>query len=386
MCSSDLQCLHSVLRATQGIETEIFVVDNNSTDDTVSYLHTRFPEITIIANHKNVGFARANNQAIARAQGEYVLLLNPDTIVSENTFAECIAFMDAHPQAGGTGVRMLKSTGGFALESRRGLPSPFTAFCKMTGLCHLFPRSRKLGKYYMRYLDETQVNEIDIISGAFAFFRHSALKDIGLLDETFFMYGEDIDLSHRMQLGGYKNYYLPTPILHYKGESTEKSSFRYVHVFYNAMLIFFNKHYGHYRFWFSFPIRSAIYFRGVMAFTTQQTERLRNMLGIIEKTPPTPRYLLIGSKMMIQQAGSILNSRGIPYDSLESDENLFPEGHLQESIKTDLYNFVVYDVSSYSYQNIFSIMEKSAKLHKRLELGTFSMHTGLLITHQSILE
>ena len=148
--------------------------------------------------------------------------------------------MDTHPEAGATGVAMLKDDGGFAWESRRGLPTPFTSFCKMTGLCALFPHSRRLGRYYMRYLDKNKTNQIDVISGAFCMVRRSALDKTGLLDEDFFMYGEDIDLSYRLLQCGYKNYYQPLRILHYKGESTHKSSFRYVHVFYKAMLIFFD--------------------------------------------------------------------------------------------------------------------------------------------------
>lgn len=238
------QCIRSVLNASQGMDVDVWVVDNASTDESVEYLQKIFPEVHYIANRENHGFSYANNQAIRQSTGEYVLLLNPDTIVGEDVLKGCVDFLDAHPQAGATGVRMLQADGTFARESRRGLPTPFTSFCKMCGLCSMFPKSKTFGRYYMQYLDQDEPNQIEVISGAFNMIRRKALDQIGLLDETFFMYGEDIDLSYRLTLGGWQNWYLPLNILHYKGESTVKSSFSYVHTFYNAMLIFFNKHFG----------------------------------------------------------------------------------------------------------------------------------------------
>ncbi|MBR6648063.1 MAG: glycosyltransferase family 2 protein, partial [Bacteroidaceae bacterium] len=238
------QCLRSVERATHHLGTEVFVVDNASTDGSCEYLTPLFPNVNFIWNKDNRGFARANNQAIKLSTGKYVLLLNPDTIVAENTLAQFVQFMDNHPDAGGAGAYMLRTDGTFALESRRGLPTPFVAFCKMSGLAGLFPKSRIWGRYYMRYLDEQQINKIEIISGAFMFLRRETLEKSGLLDEDFFMYGEDIDLSYRIMKAGYNNYFLPSRILHYKGESTVKSSYRYVYTFYQAMQLFFNKHYS----------------------------------------------------------------------------------------------------------------------------------------------
>ena len=229
------QCLESVRRASKGMQAEVIVADNLSTDGSVDYLRQRFPEVTFIENGENVGFARANNRAIRQSKGKYVLLLNPDTIVGEDTLAGLVDFMEAHPEAGGAGAYMLNTNGTFAPESRRGLPTPFVAFCKMTGLAALMPKSRRFGRYYMRYLDENQVNEIEVISGACMMLRREAIDKVGLLDEDFFMYGEDIDLSYRVMKGGYKNYFVPVRMLHYKGESTVKSSYRYVHTFYQAM-------------------------------------------------------------------------------------------------------------------------------------------------------
>lgn len=255
------QCIRSVRKASEALDADIWVVDNASSDNSIGYLQTLFPEIHYICNTENVGFSRANNQAIHQCEGEYVLLLNPDTIVAEDTLKGCVDFLDTHPEVGATGVRMLNADGTFAPESRRGFPTPFVSFCKMTGLSDLFPKSPIFGRYYMKYLDENEANPIEVISGAFNMLRRKALDEVGLLDEDFFMYGEDIDLSYRLFTAGWKNYYLPYNILHYKGESTQKSSFRYVHVFYQAMLIFFNKHYKRKYLFIGYLIRLAVVFR-----------------------------------------------------------------------------------------------------------------------------
>lgn len=254
------QCLFSVLKAAQHVSCEVFVVDNNSVDGSVGLIKSRFPEITLIENKTNTGFSVANNQAIRLAKGEYVLLLNPDTVVQEDTFIKTVTFMDEHPDAGGLGVKMLDGQGNFAPESKRGLPTPSVAFYKMFGLSKLFPGSRKFGKYHLSYLPENEVNAVDVLSGAFMLMRRSVLDKTGLLDETFFMYGEDIDLSYRITRAGYKNYYFPlTQIIHYKGESTKRSSINYVLIFYKAMAIFSKKHFsGSHTFWFTFLINLAI--------------------------------------------------------------------------------------------------------------------------------
>jgi GT2 family glycosyltransferase len=237
------QCLLSVQRAMAGIAGEVWVVDNASTDNSVAMVRQRFPEVRLMVNHANVGFAAANNQAIRQSRGEYVLLLNPDTLVEEDTFRHCLAFMDAHPDAGAVGVRMLDGSGQYLPESKRGFPTPWVSFCKMIGLGTLFPRSARFNGYYLGHLDPDQPHPVEVLAGCFMFIRRSALEQAGLLDEAFFMYGEDIDLSYRLQQAGFQNYYLPhTRILHYKGESTQKD-FRYVRRFYEAMIIFARKHF-----------------------------------------------------------------------------------------------------------------------------------------------
>lgn len=260
------QCLLSVLRASQGIETEVLVVDNNSSDGSVEYIRAKFPTVQVIANKDNPGFSKANNQAIALAKGEYILILNPDTVVAEDTFEVCIRFMESHADAGALGVRMVDGKGTFLPESKRALPTPEVAFYKMFGLASIFKNSRRFGRYHLSYLPETETHVVEILSGAFMFFRKEVLDKIGYFDETFFMYGEDIDLSYRVLLGGYQNYYLSdTTIIHYKGESTKKGSLNYVRVFYQAMIIFAKKHFASTGAGlFSFLINMAVVFRALV--------------------------------------------------------------------------------------------------------------------------
>lgn len=270
------QCLYSVRKALKNTPAEVFVVDNNSVDESVSMVKSKFPEVKLIVNDKNIGFSRANNQAIKVAAGEYILLLNPDTVIQEDTFEKSVKFMDEHLDAGALGVMMVDGKGNFLPESKRGLPTPSVAFYKISGLSTLLPKSKLFGKYHLGYLDKNKTHVVDVLAGAFMMIRKSILDKIGLLDETFFMYGEDIDLSYRITLAGYKNYYFPgTRIIHYKGESTKKSSVNYVLVFYNAMAIFAKKHFAknHAKI-FSFLIFIAITLRASAALTKRFISRI----------------------------------------------------------------------------------------------------------------
>ncbi len=270
------QCLHSAFKALKGIEAEVFVVDNNSVDGSVALIKEKFPQVILIENKVNAGFSKANNQAIRISKGKYVLLLNPDTVVQEDTFSKILAFMDATPNAGGLGVKMVDGKGNFLPESKRGLPTPEVAFYKIFGLSKLFPGSKRFGRYHLTYLDKNKTHSIDVLSGAFMLLRKETLTKCGLLDEDYFMYGEDIDLSYRIVLGGFKNYYYPeTCIIHYKGESTRKSSINYVFVFYRAMAIFAKKHFSSGRAkLFSFLINFAIYLRASISISWRVAKQL----------------------------------------------------------------------------------------------------------------
>ncbi|MEI6594715.1 MAG: glycosyltransferase [Bacteroidota bacterium] len=270
------QALHSVRKALQGIEAEVFVVDNHSVDGSCEMVKRKFPEVILIENKENTGFSKANNQAIHLSKGEYVLLLNPDTVVEEDCFTKTIAFMDATPDAGALGVKMIDGKGHFLPESKRGLPTPKVAFYKMFGFATIFPKSKRFGKYHLGYLDKNKTHSVEVLAGAFMMLRKSVLDKIGLLDEDYFMYGEDIDLCYRISKSGYKNYYFPdTTIIHYKGESTKKTSINYVFIFYRAMITFAQKHYTQkHAQAFSFLINIAIYIRAGISIIMRLIQKL----------------------------------------------------------------------------------------------------------------
>lgn len=269
------QCLISVFKAMKGIEGEVFVVDNASVDGSCRMVEERFPGVKLIENSQNHGFSFANNQALRLVSGEFVLVLNPDTVVEEGTFSKCLKFMNEHPDAGSLSVKMIDGKGKFLPESKRAMPSPMVSFYKIFGFAKLFPRSKKFGRYHLGHLNENQTHEIEILPGAFMFIRKKALDKAGLFDESFFMYGEDIDLSYRILKSGFKNYYFPeTTIIHYKGESTKKGSINYVMVFYKAMMIFARKHFSQKNaFVYTSLIYIAIYFRAALSIAKRVFSR-----------------------------------------------------------------------------------------------------------------
>ena len=362
LCYVD-QCIVSVQRATQGIDCEIFVVDNHSQDGTVAHLQHRFGKgITVIDSNHNLGFARANNIAIRQSRGEYVLLLNPDTFVGEDSIRQVLTFMDAHPQAGGAGVRMRNADGSLAPESRRALPTPYVSLLKMLGCS---------GRYYMSHLGWDKPGRIDVMSGAFCMLRRSALDRVGLLDEDFFMYGEDIDLSCRILNGGYENWYVPTDIVHYKGESTQKSSFRYVHVFYQAMLIFFRKHYKHLSLFYTLPIKAAIYLRALLAVVQLQYYRLRKSMGFVS-SQPAMNYVFVGGEQMLTECRELVLRKALVATFVTKDEPIVPAKN----------QCVVYDTATFSFADII----RRAAADGQSSIGTYSTDTHILITPREIIQ
>ncbi len=261
------QCLYSIKKSTQCIESEIIVVDNNSADDSICYLQQIFQDVLFIKNERNEGFAKACNKGLQHANGKYILFLNPDTLVAEDTIKKTLRFFDQHEDAGAAGVRMIDGSGNFLKESKRSFPSPFTSLYKLFGLARLFPHSKFFNRYHLGHLNENENHEADVLAGAFMMIRKDVLDKVGPFDENFFMYGEDIDLSYRIQQAGLKNYYVAeTAIIHFKGESTQKGSFNYVRMFYNAMRIFVRKHYGGTKAGiFNISIQFAIWIRGVFS-------------------------------------------------------------------------------------------------------------------------
>lgn len=378
------QCLLSIERALKNISSIVYVVDNHSKDGSMDYLKPRFPWVNFIESNHNLGFARANNIAIRQSESEYVLLLNPDTIVSETTLTNAIAFMDTHPKAGAAAARMLKTDGTPARESRRGLPTPWVSFFKMTGLCNRFPTHRRFGHYYMGWLSWNEQAQIEVVSGAFCFLRRKALDEVGLLDEDYFMYGEDIDLSYRILKGGYENWYLPINILHYKGESTQKSSFRYVHVFYDAMLIFFRKHYSHASLFISVPIKGAIYMKALSELVKMQVAKVKNALGLHRRKLPSPSYIFIGRQETIRHCKALANAKGLDATFIEGDETTLPQGHQSLDIPNDgRKTYIVYDIDAYSFKQIFGVF--AGNPIEGVTLATFNNQIKTIITEEEII-
>lgn len=395
------QCISSVLRAFEVMKkasssdssvneevAEIIVVDNHSADGSVDYLEKRYPQmlypmVRFVRSAHNLGFARANNIAIRQSRGEYVLLLNPDTIVGEDALKASVDFMDAHEDAGAVGVRMLGAQGRRAMESRRGLPTPMVSFFKMLGFCNRWPHHRLFGKYYMGYLPWDEPCQIEVVSGAYCMLRRKALAEVGLLDEDFFMYGEDIDLSYRVLKGGYHNYYLPVDILHYKGESTQKSSFRYVHVFYEAMLIFFRKHYSGMTFLLSLPIKTAIYAKALMALVGMLSERMRKSLGFFAPSAEgAQHYVFVGSQEMQDACRDIARRLGLDAEFHDSEVQE-DKSEATWSEKND--NVLVLDADSMSYADMLKRMNRLSDMNVNVTLGTYSKEIGKIITDREIL-
>jgi GT2 family glycosyltransferase len=262
------QCLTSLLTALRGISSEVIVIDNNSADGSCSMVRENFGSVTLISNNHNPGFATATNQGLRAATGKYLLLLNPDTVLPSDAISTVLNFMKERPDAGAAGLRMIDGRGRFLPESKRGLPTPSAAFFRISGIYKLFPRSPFINRYYKGDKPSDTIQQIEVLTGAFMFIRREALDKAGLLDEDFFMYGEDIDLSYRITSAGFTMWYLPRPtIIHYKGESTRQSDFNYLIHFYRSMAIFVRKHMGSSRpGLFILMIKAAIVLRASISF------------------------------------------------------------------------------------------------------------------------
>ena len=239
-------CLHSVLRAAEGVDAEVIVVDNNSKDESCSMVRVKFPSVILIENKENAGFSRANNQAVAIAKGEYLLFLNPDTVMPEDFFSKTLAYMDAHPEAGALGPKLFDGKGQYAPDAKKSFPSLSVALFKTTGINKLFPKSPYFNKYYAVHIGENETAAVEVLSGCCMMVRLSVVKEIGgAFDEDYFMYCEDVDLCYRIQKAGYKNIYFPeASLIHYKGESTRKMTLTYVRIFNEALIKFVKKHYS----------------------------------------------------------------------------------------------------------------------------------------------
>lgn len=311
------QCLCSVERACLNIDAEIFVVDNNSTDGSRAFLEPKFPVVNFIWNSNNTGFAKANNQALAAAKGDYVLFLNPDTIVPEDCFEKCIDFFTVNTKVDALGVHMIDGTGKFLKESKRAFPSPFTSLYKLMGLARMFPRSKTFAKYYLGNLSENENHEVDVLAGAFMMIPKTVLAVTGGFDEVFFMYGEDIDLSYRIQQAGFINFYFSeTSIIHFKGESTQKDNLYYVRMFYKAMSLFVKKHYSAGSAGiFNMLIRVGIFLRAIFSFIAKILQQAvlfmsQPLRGTNDESKEIRKTIIVSNEKEFKTVASIMQEAG----------------------------------------------------------------------------
>jgi GT2 family glycosyltransferase len=314
-------CLYSVEKAVKGVEAEIIVVDNHSGDDSLGYLQPRFPGVRFLANTENIGFGRANNLALEQARGEVILFLNPDTILPETSVDQCLAFLAATPGIGGLGLRMIDGGGRFLKESRRGFPTPWVAFCRLSGLTTLFPRSRYFSGYYLGHLPADRAHPAPVLSGACLWVSRAVLEKTGSFDPQFFLYAEDIDLSYRIGQAGFTNYYMPeVTIVHFKGESTRKD-IRYVRQFYRAMRQFRRKHFNKgLPAVFDWGVQAAIRVRSVPA----------SVAGLLRRRPDAGgagRVFIDGDAAQVCRMKGLIGDRRMIVDTAEAaDELLLCEG------------------------------------------------------------
>jgi len=360
----------------KNIEGEIIVVDNNSSDGSGDFFQNKFPQVNFILNKTNSGFAKANNQALKISKGEYILFLNPDTIVPEDCFEKCISFINSKKNNIALGIRMIDGSGNFLKESKRGLPEPATSFYKLSGLSKIFPHSRIFSKYHLGYLSENENHEVDVLAGAFMMIPKKILDKTNGFDEDFFMYGEDIDLSYRIQKAGFKNYYFAQScIIHFKGESTKKGSLNYVKMFYTAMSVFVKKHYGSRQAGlFSFIIHIAIFMRAAVAVGSSLMKP--KWEGEKESLKKGDNYsiLIIGNEHEFEEAKKVMNDsgkRGILYYRIEPCKD-----EMTDTVTLPAHHEIVFCEGVLSFKAIIEIIQK---FHGRINSRIFSQGSHRII-------
>jgi GT2 family glycosyltransferase len=349
------QCLCSVREAIKNIDGEILVIDNSSTDGSINYLKEKFPRVNFIANKENAGFAKANNAALKTAKGEFILFLNPDTILPENVFIECTRFFETNATAGVAGVRMIDGSGKFLPESKRSFPSLAVSFFKLTGLSALFPHSKIFGKYALGYLDENEIHEVDVLAGAFFFTRKKILDECGSFDESFFMYGEDIDLSYRIQQAGFKNYYLGNKtIIHFKGESTKKNSLNYVRMFFKAMSLFVKKHYHGAGAWImNAGLQLAIILRAIITVIATPFIFIAHLFHKKVRKKNARKIILIGDEIAAKKAQQIIAAQfsNTIFETISS----FADIDLKKIIADE----IVFCIGELNYSKAISLLQQT---------------------------
>ena len=344
------QCLYSVQKAMEGIAGEIIVVDNCSTDGSMDYLRPVFPSVQFIANTENLGFSKANNQGWRIARGDYILFLNPDTIIPEDSLQLSLSAMEQDARIGALGIRMIDGSGQYLPESKRGNPGAKTSFFKLSGLARLFPQSPVFARYYLGHLSPRQSQEVEVLAGAYMMVRKNVLDATNGFDERFFMYGEDVDLSYRIRGMGYKNWWLAgSSIIHFKGESTRKDA-KYVILFYKAMALFVEKHYGRQAGWYTFLLQSAIRARAAMSFAAKLFRPARAK----KSTRPLP-ILITGTPEVTDKVQSILRKNNYPATSIYTAA---PGQALLPLIQTYQIGEIIYCAGTATYKDIIRQLQE----------------------------
>ena len=334
------QCVLSVQEALSNIDGEIIVVDNNSSDDSCEMMKTRFPNIKLIENTVNLGFPKGNNIGVSQAKGDYICILNPDTVVAEDTFVKVLAFAEKHPDLGILGCKLIDGTGNFLPESKRGVPTPFVAFTKIFGLYKLFPKTTLFNRYYAQHLSENETGKVDILVGAFMIMKRELYLEIGGFDENCFMYSDDIDLSYMALKKGKSNYYYhETSVIHYKGESTVKDGL-YMKHFREAMQFFYKKHFK----------RSFIFdlFMRIGGFFFALVKKNQSKLKIVQ----ADEYVLIAEDENLKNKLELLLHKKIHWQSEIEGNNLF-----SHSISNKKQTEILLDNADLSFREIISFLE-----------------------------
>ncbi len=328
-------CLQSVMAATENIDAEIIVVDNASPDDSIAVVKQRFPQVRLIENQENQGFPKGNNIGVGHAKGEYICILNPDTVVAEDTFVKLLRFVDEAKDMGIVGVKLIDGTGSFLPESKRGLPTPWVSFTRFLGLYKI--SKRLFGKYYALHLDKDEISEVDILVGAFMFMKKSVYQEVGGFDECYFMFGEDIDLSYTVQQKGYKNYYFPqVTTIHYKGESTAKDQ-EYLRRFKEGMDLFYDKYFSR-----------NVFFDLFMKIGIGQFAKRKLRHNISPRELPEQVIYLGDDPQHVKQLGQLLRA---PVDHLSDFDAL---------VVSKSTGLVVVDAEAFTFQTIVEGMQKLA--------------------------
>lgn len=337
-------CVLSVQKALQNIDSEIIVVDNCSPDDSCAMMRERFPEVKLIVNAENSGFPKGNNIGVAQARGKYVCILNPDTVVSEDTFEKLLSFAEAQSDLGIIGCKLIDGTGQFLPESKRGIPTPLVSLGRMSGLYKWFPKVSFFGKYYAQHLTPNQTGKVDILVGAFMLMKRELYEQLGGFDELFFMFGEDIDLSYRSLLSGKNNYYFAdTTVIHYKGESTVKDQ-KYLRNFQQAMVLFYKKHYK------SAGLFGVLMKLGSYIFSFKKTTQTL----AVKKKEIDAYWLFSNQSQAAQEVENLLGKKVVLYDAANENQLNSLTNDSGKNIE------IIFDNRSWSFQSMIAFMQQNS--------------------------